>query len=93
MTPLLTFWYSCALASSAGPVNGFTVAVGYRPNAPLRVPPSVLTPRPPSSADPSQTKLSYCAHAEPFANRLATAMAISLILMCVPLSQRRKNWP
>ena len=56
MTPLSTFWYSFALASSAGPVKGCTVEPGYRPYAPLRVPPSVLTPRPPSSAEPSQTK-------------------------------------
>jgi len=55
MTPLCVSWYSCALATSSGPVHGVSVAddVAY---APLRVPPSVLVARPPSVAEPCQMK-------------------------------------
>ena len=52
MTPigaLRTSWYSCALASSAGPVNGFSGLVAESgvvlPYAPLRLAPSMFVPR------------------------------------------------
>ena len=55
MTPLCVSWYSCALATSSGPCQGVSVACDV-PYAPLRVPPSVLVPRPPSVAEPCHTK-------------------------------------